>query len=104
MEQQQIKNKTIPLPPIQHSHIASALQVFAVFDFIGAVVGGLVIWAGGNDNGSPALGIVTFASGIVSGLILLGFSVVVQHAKESSQRLERIEIIIKTFRENQNYY
>jgi hypothetical protein len=40
-------------------------------------------------------GWIVFLSGLISGLILLGFARVIQNTYESSQRLKRIEMLIE---------
>ncbi|HEY5503859.1 MAG TPA: DUF4339 domain-containing protein [Sedimentisphaerales bacterium] len=82
------------LPPIEESHVASALRVFAALEFIGAGFGGLVVGNGNNEN-SGLVGFLIFACGILSGFILLGFAQVIEHTKESAQRLHRIELLIQ---------
>lgn len=78
------------LPPIQDSAVASALTVIAVLEFIGAPIAGLGV---GSDN--MFAGWIVFISGLISGLILLGFSRVIQNTFESSQRLKRLEMLVE---------
>ena len=85
----------VKLTDIQNSSVASFLQVFAVFDFIGAVIGGFV---GGDDN--TLVGWLIFLSGVLSGLFLLGFASVIQSSFETAQRLRRIEFIIVKINED----
>ena len=73
------------------SAISSALKIFAVIEFIGAVIGGFMV---GSDN-SPELGFAVFAAGVLSGLVLLGFATVIEYTKASAERLKRIEIILQ---------
>lgn len=78
------------LPPIENSIVASALSLIAVLELIGAPIAGLGV---GSDN--TFAGWMVFVSGIVSGLIFLGFSRVIQNTFESSQRLKRLEMLIE---------
>jgi hypothetical protein len=78
------------LPLIQDSYIAMALIVFATLDFIGAVIGGLVIGSDGNTT----YAICFAAGGILGSLILLGFAKVIENTSNTAQRLYRIEILI----------
>lgn len=78
------------LPPIEESSVATVLTVIAALEFIAAPIAGLGI---GSDD--ALIGWLVFVSGVISGLILLGFAQVVEHTSESSQRLRRIEILIQ---------
>lgn len=78
------------LPYIQDSAVASALTVVAVLEFIASPIAGLGI---GSDN--TELGWLVFVSGVISGLILLGFARVIQNTFESSQRLRRLEMLME---------
>jgi hypothetical protein len=78
------------LPPIEDSVVASALTIISVLEFIGAPIAGLEV---GSDDKFD--GWVVFISGIISGLILLGFARVIQHTFESSQRLKRLEMLME---------
>jgi len=75
------------------STIADALKVFAGLDFLGAFIGGLSVGQG--YNGNSELGWAIFAGGVLGGLILFGFASLIEHAKESAERLKRIEIILQ---------
>jgi hypothetical protein len=46
-------------------------------------------------TGRPEIGWLIFCSGILSGLVLLGFARVIQNTFESSQRLRRLEILME---------
>lgn len=99
------------LPPIQDSAVASALTIIAVLEFIGAVIGGLVVGIGerhyvsaehsdvglaySTSTGRPEIGWLIFCSGVLSGLVLLGFARVIQNTFESSQRLRRLEMLME---------
>ena len=99
------------LPPIEDSGVATTLTVIAVLEFIGAVIGGLVVGIGdrryvsaehsdvgvaySTSTGRPEIGWLIFCSGILSGLVLLGFARVIQNTFESSQRLRRLEILME---------
>jgi hypothetical protein len=99
------------LPPIEDSGVATALTIIAVLEFIGAVIGGLVVGIGdrryvsaehsdvgvaySTSTGRPEIGWLIFCSGILSALILLGFARVIQNTFESSQRLRRLEILME---------
>jgi hypothetical protein len=77
------------LPPIEASGVAFALRIVAALELVGAPFAGVGV---GCDN--APVGWLVFISGLISGLILLGFSQVIQHLSESSQRLQRIEMLI----------
>ena len=85
------------LPPIEDSVVASALTIIAVLEFIGSPIAGLGV---GSDNAE--LGWVVFVSGVISGLILLGFARVIQNTFESSQRLRRLEMLIERVYSDKN--
>jgi len=78
------------LPPVEDSAVASALTIIAVLELIAAPIAGLGV---GSDN--TEVGWVVFVSGVISGLILLGFARVIQNTFESSQRLRRLEMLIE---------
>jgi hypothetical protein len=80
----------LPLPGIEESAVASALSIIAVLELIAAPIAG---FAFGQENSS--VGWMIFLSGLISGLILLGFGRVIEHLHESAQRLRRIEILIR---------
>jgi len=80
----------IILPAVEESGVAQALMIIAALELVIAPLAGLGV---GCDNTSA--GWLIFVSGIVSGLILLGFARVVEHTNESSQRLRRIEMLIQ---------
>lgn len=85
------------LPRIERSVVAFALTVFAVLEFIGAGIGGVVAW-----TGKPSLGFLIFACGMLSGFILIGFARVIENTNESSQRLSRIEMLIAKAHDDKN--
>jgi GYF domain 2 len=89
------------LPPVEGSGVARALIFFAALEFIGAGIGGLAVGNGHNEN-SGLVGFLIFACGILSGFILLGFAQVIEHTKESSQRLRRIEMLIQKAHDDKN--
>lgn len=84
------KNWLVTLPLIKESGVSTALTVIACIEFLISPLAGFGV---GQDN--PEAGLVIFLSGLISGLILLGFARVVQNTYESSQRLERIEMLIE---------
>lgn len=77
------------LPDVEDSGVAMAFTVLAVLDFMAAVIGG---FAAGEEQ--PEIGWAFFASGVISGLFLLGFARVVENTSQSAQRLRRIELIL----------
>jgi predicted RNA-binding Zn-ribbon protein involved in translation (DUF1610 family) len=79
------------VPSDGESLVVDALNIFAFIEFIGAVTGGLVVGI----NQSPFLGVCVFAGGVFSGFVLLGFAAVVENTKATSQRLARIERILR---------
>lgn len=92
------QNPAFSLPPIiEGSGVAVALTIIAVLEFIGAPIAGLVV---GSDN--APVGWLVFVSGVVSGLMLLGFARVIDHLYESSQRLRRIEMLIQKAQDDKN--
>ena len=96
-----ITKPAFSLPPIETPGVASALTFFAVLDFIGGFVGGLMVGTA-EYHPNPGLGLLIFVSGVLSGLILLGFAAIVENTKESAQRLRRIEVLI--FKANADKY
>jgi hypothetical protein len=78
------------LPGIEESGVALFLNIIAAIELIAAPVAGIVV---GQEN--TPVGWMIFLSGLIGGLILLGFARVVEHLYESAQRLRRIEIIIQ---------
>jgi DNA-directed RNA polymerase subunit RPC12/RpoP len=81
---------TPSLPGIEKSGVADALSVIAVLELIAAPIAGLIV---GQDN--TFFGWMIVLSGLMSGLILLGFARVIEHLFESAQRLRRIEILLQ---------
>ena len=77
------------LPPIEDSWVSSALNIIAVLEIIGSLIGGLIA---GSDN--TETGWLIFLGGFISGLILLGFARVIQNTFEASQRLRRLEMLM----------
>ncbi len=69
--------------------MATALGFIAVLEFIAAPIAGLGV---GSDD--TLAGWVIFLSGVISGLIFLGFARVIEHAHEAAQRLHRIELLM----------
>jgi anti-anti-sigma regulatory factor len=82
----------ILLPKMRASDISSLIFVFACLEIIGSMAAGLLIGLGEYNS---ELGWLVGVSGILSGLILLGFSKIIDNTYNSSQRLERIELIIQ---------
>ena len=85
------------LPPIRESGTATALTVIGALEIVGAPIGGLGV---GSDN--ALVGWMVFGSGIITGLIFLGFARVIQNTFESSQRLRRLEILLERGYDNKN--
>ncbi len=81
---------TPSLPGIEKSGVASALSCIAVMELVAAPIAGSIV---GKDN--TFFGWMIVLSGLMSGLILLGFSRVIEHLFESAQRLRRIEILLQ---------
>lgn len=77
------------LPPVKLSGVATALRFCGVIDGFGGVLGGLIV---GSEN--AGLGLAVFVGGVVGGFILLGLAEIVDHTKQSTERLRRIEILI----------
>jgi hypothetical protein len=78
------------LPPLEDSAVAGFLTFIATLELIAAPIAGLIV---GSDNAQA--GWVIFLSGVVSGLILLGFARVIDNTSLSAQRLRRIEMLIQ---------
>jgi hypothetical protein len=72
-------------------------RIIAVLEFICSPLAGLGV--GANDTEA---GWLLFLSGVISGLFLFGFSQVIQNTYDSSQRLERIEMLIEQSYENKD--
>jgi hypothetical protein len=83
----------VTLPTIESSGVAKALTFIGVLEVIGGIISGFIV--GGGSDGKPVVGFMVFAGGILGGLILFGFAQVIQHTKESAQRLSRIEMIMQ---------
>jgi DNA-directed RNA polymerase subunit RPC12/RpoP len=75
---------------IEESYVASVLSFIAVLELIAAPFAGFIV---GHDN--TLFGWMVFLSGLMGGLILLGFARVIEHLFESAQRLRRIEILLQ---------
>jgi len=75
---------------IQDSSVATALTVIAALELLLSPFAGL-----GCGDSNTELGWLVFVSGVISGLILLGFARVIQNTFESSQRLRRLEILME---------
>ena len=73
------------------SGVADVLSFFAYAELICSPIAGLSI---GQENGF--LGWIIFLSGIVGGLILLGFSKIIQYLYESVRCLRKIETLLGT--------
>jgi len=85
--------KKFELPPIEDSMVSGLLTLIAALELIGSPIAGLII--GSDYNGNTAEGWLVFLSGVISGLILLGFARVIQNTSESSQRLRRLEMLME---------
>jgi len=83
------------LPAIEDSSVAKALTIIAALELIGSPIVGLGV---GSDNAE--VGWLVFISGVISGLILLGFARVIQNTFESSQRLKRLEMLMQRSYDN----
>ena len=81
------------LPPVDDSHLAGFLTLIAALEFFASPIAGLII--GSDDHGSEVKGLLVFLSGVISGLILLGFARVIQNTFETSQRLRRLELLME---------
>ena len=68
---------------------ATTLQVIAVLEILGAIVGGAVV---GSENGG--LGFAIFISGIISGIFIIGFACALDFLHETAYRLRKIESIL----------
>jgi hypothetical protein len=79
---------------LSSSGTASALQIMAILEFVAAPIAGVAV---GSENGS--LGFIIFISGILSGILMLGFARVVEYLYETAQRLRHIESILEQDRE-----
>jgi hypothetical protein len=80
-----VGQKKMPTP-----NVANALRVFAVIEFAGAVLLGLMI---GSENGPLGLGV--FAGCVLGGCVLFGFASIIEHTKSSADSLKRIETILE---------
>ena len=74
----------------ESSVVPAALTVFAMLEFVGAVLGPLAFI-----STNAFLSLLILVSGVLSGLILLGFAAVIKHTRESTQRLRRIGMLIQ---------
>jgi DNA-directed RNA polymerase subunit RPC12/RpoP len=81
------------LPAIEDSGVAIALTIIAALELVGSPIAGLII--GSDYHGNEVEGWLVFLSGLISGLILLGFARVIQNTFESSQRLRRLEMLME---------
>jgi len=81
------------LPPIVVSRVGIALSIIAVLEFIGAPIAGGIVGSG--YHGNVVAGWIVFVSGVISGLIFLGFACVIDRIHQSAQRLHRIELLIQ---------
>ena len=88
---------TFSLPPIKASGVAFALGTIAILEFVGATIAGLVV-----GSANAPVGWLVFVSGVISGLILLGLVRIIEHLCESSQRLQRIEMLIQKAHDDKN--
>jgi hypothetical protein len=82
---------SLSLAGVEKSGIAELLSIVAFLELGAAPLAGLAF---GED--SKFFGWTVFISGLVSGLILLGFGKVIEYLNESAQCLARIESLIGT--------
>lgn len=85
---------TVPTPgrpEVEKSDVALWLAIFAWLQLIASPIAGLMLGI----EQSAFFGISAFVGGLFSGLVLLGFSKVVEHLYEAAQRLGRIEASIQ---------
>jgi DNA-directed RNA polymerase subunit RPC12/RpoP len=75
---------------------STALNAFAIFELIASPIAALAV--GTAPEGKPVVGWIVFLSGVISGLILLGFSQIVRHTHESAKRLLEIEQFMRQTR------
>ena len=81
-----------PRPKYRHveeSSVAFVLTIIAVMELIVAPIAGIAV-----GQESTFTGWMIFLSGLISGLILLGFATVIEHTYESAQRLRHIEFVL----------
>lgn len=71
---------------VDKSDLALVLTVIAVLQLIAAPAAGLLV----GQNSLP-LGLTIFLSGLLSGLILLGFAKIIEHLYECAQRLRNVD-------------
>lgn len=88
-----INESPISLPLVQSSTIAGILMVIASVDILGSLLGGFAIGSG--SNGNVIDGVCFGVGGVLGGLLLLGFACVIDNTSETSQRLNRIEMLIQ---------
>jgi hypothetical protein len=74
---------------VEKPGVASVLSAIAIFELILSPIVGIVE---GSEN--PFAGCMIFICGFTGGLILLGFSRIIEHSFESAQRLRRIESLL----------
>jgi hypothetical protein len=74
---------------VEKPGVVSVLSAIAIFELILSPIVGI---AEGSEN--PFTGCMIFFCGFTGGLILLGFSRVIEHSFESAQRLRRIESLL----------
>lgn len=70
--------------------VAQVLTLIGGLQLLAAPIAGLVV----GQEESVTTGLLVFASGLISGLILVGFGRVIQHTYESAQRLRDILLIL----------
>jgi hypothetical protein len=73
-------------PSVEKSNLAFALSIIAVLQLIAAPVAGFLV-----GQESQPLGWTIFLTGLISGLILLGFAKVIEHLYECAQRLRHVD-------------
>ena len=81
---------------LEESGVALALFILGAIELAAAVIAGPLVGL----TQSVSLGWLIFASGVTSGLILLGFAKVIDHLYESAQRLRRIESLLQEAKDN----
>jgi DNA-directed RNA polymerase subunit RPC12/RpoP len=81
------------LPPIEDSAVSGFLTFIAALELIASPIAGLVI--GSDYHGDTVTGWLVFLSGVISGMMLLGFARVIQNTFESAQRLKRLEMLME---------
>jgi len=75
----------------EKSGVATALSAVAVLELVASPIAGIMLAS----QQAGYLGWMVFVSGVVSGLILLGFATVIDHLFEFVQRLREIEYLAR---------